>query len=849
MSIRFLTVVFLSLFSITSLMAAENDDLFQKLSKASLKEKPSVLNQIAQSYIPASPNKGLQYALQAIDLAKQTRNKYQEALALKIVGAAYYNLFKYAEALKAYQNAIDLFRIQKDFNNIAAIYLNIGLIYRDQNLYIEAGDHYMHAILLYDSIKNISGKASAYNLQGGLAWKQGNYNQALKEYQKVLNIRLQLKVPADIANAYNRIALAYKDMGDFDHAIENYTLALDFFQKLGDKKLQANNLNDIGSVYWKKNDFEKALEFYFKSVKLRYETDDKNGIAGSYINIGSVYFNLDNYQKAKEYYMVAHNLYSETLQQKHIASTLTLLGTCESKLNNNPEAVDFYSSALAIRRKLGDQKDIAISLNNLGNIHAEINQPAKAIKLFNEALSIRTSLKDTAGLIITLNDMGNLFEKISDYAKAKYYFNQTLLLSQKIADNYHISLCYRKLSEIGVKTNESFEVTNNQLKLSIQYANAIQNLELLKNSDYAYYLFYSKFRNFEQALKSYLSYTAKNDSLQNLKNNRRITSIQQNIEIEKKNNELRAYENEVKLLRQDKELQNLVLNRQQQIRNGLIIISILILIVAALFIYLYYIKRNVNQRLSEHNKTIRHTNEQLLAREAELKKLNATKDKYFSVIAHDIKNPLSALMNLSHIIVEKFDSLKADDLQKFNKMIYESADNLHKLLENLLYWARTNTDKIKYHPENIKLKTLINNVFLINKLSASQKNINLVDKSEPFEVYADLQMLTSILRNLISNGIKFTHEGGNIEINAKNSGRYIEISVSDNGIGMETENVNKLFQLDTGHTTRGTNNEVGTGLGLILVKEFVEKNQGKISVLSEPGKGTTFTFTIPNSTW
>jgi signal transduction histidine kinase len=253
--------------------------------------------------------------------------------------------------------------------------------------------------------------------------------------------------------------------------------------------------------------------------------------------------------------------------------------------------------------------------------------------------------------------------------------------------------------------------------------------------------------------------------------------------------------------------------------------------------------------LNEQNLVIRETNEQLIQRENELKKLNATKDKYFSIIAHDIKNPLSALMNLSHIIVEKFDSLKTDDLQKFNKMIYESADNLHKLLENLLYWARTNTEKIKYHPENIQIKTVINNVFLINKLSAKQKNIELVDTSENFEVFADLQMLTSTLRNLISNAIKFTHDNGQIEVKSNNIGRMIEISISDNGVGMSAENLKKLFQLDAHYTARGTNNEAGTGLGLVLVKEFVEKNNGKISVWSEPGKGSTFTFTIPNSTW
>jgi signal transduction histidine kinase len=268
-----------------------------------------------------------------------------------------------------------------------------------------------------------------------------------------------------------------------------------------------------------------------------------------------------------------------------------------------------------------------------------------------------------------------------------------------------------------------------------------------------------------------------------------------------------------------------------------------------MFSRLYFLKRKTNNALKDQYALLKETNAQLVARENELKKLNNTKDKYFSIIAHDIKNPLSALMNLSHIIIEKFDTLTDDKIQEFNKMIHESANNLHTLLENLLYWARANTNKIKYNPENIKLKTVINNIFLINKLSAIQKNIQLVDNTDNYEVYADLQMLTSIMRNLVSNAIKFTREGGKIEITGSNQGRTIDISIADNGVGMSEEDIDKLFRLDTHFSGRGTNNEAGTGLGLILVKEFVEKNQGKISVWSEPGKGSIFTFSIPNATW
>jgi signal transduction histidine kinase len=847
MKLLILNILLLNIISL-SLFSAENKELFEKLENAQEKEKSAIYNQIAQSYIPGSPEKGLQYALKAIELAKKTGNTQQEALGQKIMGAAYYNLFKFEESINSYNNAIRLFGKTNDFAQIAAVYLNIGLIFKDQNQYPQALELYNKALNLCDSIKNLPGKANAFNFLGGLAWKQGNYEKALLQYQNALGIRLKLNAPVDIATAYNRIALAYKDMGKYDEALKNYTLAQSFFQKSNDNNLIALNYNDIGNVYWKKNDNEQALENYFKSIKLRYNLNDKAGIAGSYINIGNVYFNLENSNKAKEYYMLALNIYSELMQQRQIANTLTLLGTSESILNNNQEALDFYTRALAIREKLGDKKEIALSLNNLGNTLVQLKEFQKAISSFNKALSLRTELKDSSGMIITLNDIGNLYEN-NNVGQSINFFRQALLLAQKTSNNYYISLCSRKLAETGLKINESYNVINNYLMQSRIAGNKCKNAELLKNIEYSYFQVYKHFKNFELALQSYINYNQISDSLETLKNSKRLSSIQQNIEIEKKNNEIRAYENEVKILRQDKEIQSLVMSKQKHVRNGLILIFLLSLIATGLFVYLYLIKKKSNYLLNQQNVIIKNTNEQLLLRENELKKLNATKDKYFSIIAHDIKNPLSALMSLSHIIVEKFDDLKSDDLQRFNKMIFESADNLHKLLENLLNWARTNTEKIKCHPENIQLKTIINNVFLTAKLSAQQKNIELIDNSENFEVFADINMLTSILRNLVSNAVKFTKEGGNILIYTKNQGRMIEISVADNGIGMDENNLKKLFQLDENYTTRGTNNETGSGLGLILVKEFVEKNKGKISVTSDPEKGSTFTFSIPNSTW
>ena len=374
----------------------------------------------------------------------------------------------------------------------------------------------------------------------------------------------------------------------------------------------------------------------------------------------------------------------------------------------------------------------------------------------------------------------------------------------------------------------------------------LNNPELHKRAHFAMYEYYNKVKDYEKALNNYLSYNEIDDNQQKSQTTQKILSINQNLELEKKNNKIKNIEDEVKLLQQNKDIQDLRIRQQKYLLVFLLIAMFLAVVAVALYYSRYKIKKKHNKMLEQQYSIIEEANERLKKNETELVKLNATKDRYFMVIAHDIKNPLSSLLNLSQLIIEKFETLKSEEIQDFNKMIHESATNLYNLLENLLSWARSNTNRIRFYPLPMKLLPVVHNIVLLNKLSASNKKIELKNEvPEDIEVYADLQMLTLIMRNLVSNALKFTPEGGSVTITAIDKYSTIEISVIDTGLGISTNDAEKLFKVETHFTTPGTGNESGTGLGLILVKEFVEKNKGKLSFSSEPGKGSTFTFTLP----
>lgn len=229
-----------------------------------------------------------------------------------------------------------------------------------------------------------------------------------------------------------------------------------------------------------------------------------------------------------------------------------------------------------------------------------------------------------------------------------------------------------------------------------------------------------------------------------------------------------------------------------------------------------------------------------------LKESNLAKDKFLSIIGHDLKNPISVINGLADELVQNIDELDIVEIKDFSSRILRNSDKACQLFQDILEWARVQSDRIEYKPTMLNLREVVNKSVRLLSLNAKKKDIDIVVLiQDAVEVYADLNMLNTVMRNLISNAIKFTYESGGILITAHIEADYCKISIKDNGVGIEKENIKQLFTNDSSFTTRGTNNEEGTGLGLVLCKEFVERNGGNIFIDSEYGNGSCFSFTIP----
>ena len=234
--------------------------------------------------------------------------------------------------------------------------------------------------------------------------------------------------------------------------------------------------------------------------------------------------------------------------------------------------------------------------------------------------------------------------------------------------------------------------------------------------------------------------------------------------------------------------------------------------------------------------------------EKELVELNASKDKFFSIVAHDLKSPFNAIAGFSELLDEKVREKDYERIGEFAGIIHQSSFRAMDLLTNLMEWSQSQTGRMEFKPEYLKMEVLLNNTLLLFTDIALQKSIIISMNMDPnAQIYGDKDKMATILRNLISNAIKFTFPGGEIKLSCKVKQGEVIVSISDTGTGIPADAIDKLFRIDSDYSTPGTKNEKGTGLGLILCKEFVEKHGGKIWVESQEGKGSEFHFTIPNN--
>jgi signal transduction histidine kinase len=368
---------------------------------------------------------------------------------------------------------------------------------------------------------------------------------------------------------------------------------------------------------------------------------------------------------------------------------------------------------------------------------------------------------------------------------------------------------------------------NSSLEISLE----INSLSLMEHNYQGLFSIYDTLGHSQKSLEYLKLYLAVHDTLFDSQSDKRIKDLQIKYETEKKEQENILLTNQI-------EIDKLQSERRRNLMYFFIAISIFLLTLAVVIFNRFTVKHKLSNLLTEKNT-------KLLESETNLKEAIDTKDKFFSIIAHDLKSPLSSLTLVSEMLNENLEDFTPEKMNYYINSISQTSSGLFDLVENLLSWARSQSGKITINIQKINIYEITSKLVGLLNVNADKKNIlieNLIEK-DTF-VSADINLLTLILRNLLVNAIKFTNEGGKVTLSLIENKENVVISVKDTGIGMNKEDQEKLFRIDIDTKNIGNSAEKGTGLGLILCKEFIEKQNGKIWLESELGKGTTFSISL-----
>jgi len=598
-----------------------------------------------------------------------------------------------------------------------------------------------------------------------------------------------------------------------------------------DDKLKVTVLNGLCWAYGLMGQFREALDAGNRAESLALYINDARQAAVTLSSLANIYLNLSEYHKALDYSQRAETASRSIGYTKGTASALVSTARIQRHLEEYDKALLNYREAMTLSRELGNTADVGWILNNIGTVYWNKKQYQKALDVYNQGLETMKEIGSRMGQAFILNNLACVYSDLGKYRNALQNDLKALAMYEALGSKTNLAYTFRNIGRDYGNLGD-YRRGLEFLNLSLDMAEKMGINDLKKTVYEEYCRLYENKGDFQQALAFHKKFKEMGDQLLGDHRNRRIADLQVIYDVDKKQKEnlLLKKNNHIQTL--ELEHKDLALARQTMLGYFLILVVFLVLIIAVVTYNRFLIRKRAQQVLLES--------------ETKLKRMNDAKDKLFTIIAHDLGNPLNSLLLSSGHLKRNYARLAQQEQEEFIDNIYSHTQGLVDLLANLLQWALVQTRRIRHHPETVDIRLLTEETIRTIEDSARKKQIRLVpDILENSLAWADRDMMSAVIRNLVSNAVKYTNPGGEIQITSERGEDEIRVTVADNGVGIAEEQLRQLFGDELHESTRGTCNEKGTGLGLTLCKEFVETNGGKISVNSRAKQGSRFTITLP----
>lgn len=604
------------------------------------------------------------------------------------------------------------------------------------------------------------------------------------------------------------------------------------------------------------NDPHKAIELSTTGIEYATLLQDSSALVDLHLIIGKAALLLGEYQEALDQQYKALHLAQLVQNEQQRARAYCALGRTFADQGAIESAQDMIAQALEIAQQAALPLVEAEALNQKGNLYYEVQDFAMALQHFEESLHIREQHGDASLVARSLNNIGVMHKKLGHLQAAVKYTTQAYEVFKRLDERSSSSLVLMNLGElyeISGRNDLANQYYQQGLELALEFglkkyaADGCEYLAALNR----------KLGNFEQAIYYQDLLIAYKDSLYKDEIAARITEADRMLKVNQHEAEHQkaVANNNITLLQKENEIKDAKLRTRKFLQAGILIILVLL----CAFIWTLYRKnryeklvsqrsRDHEKRTAERNEELHGINQKLKISQEELRNINATKDKLFSIISHDLKAPLNSLMGFIDVIKYDFKTFNEEEVKHFASQIEHSVSSIQMLLNNLLHWSANQTGNLRFSPTLVQLDQLIKENTGLASEQAWDKGIEFEIEVMSIQIMADYNMISLVIRNLINNAIKFTPFGGKIYILAYEEDREVCLEIRDTGIGMNKETVARLFNQSTHFSSSGTNSEKGFGIGLLLVQEFVAIHNGRIEVSSEVGEGTSFIVHIPQST-
>lgn len=677
---------------------------------------------------------------------------------------------------------------------------------------------------LESALVNVNGKDSVVILNNlGLNYSYSNLSKAKYYSEEALKVARRMEFGQGEVAALINVGYSHFDHNRIDSSIWYFEKAASKAKEIEYAAGIGNANNALGNTYKEVGENDKAVRYYKEALIIQKKIRNNRGISSALNNIGRALNSLAAYNEATEHLLQALeiNLQNGWLRK----AALNLLGLAQIKVDQQEESLALkYLIQVEEMGELKSDKYIQTDVyNQFGFVHSQLGNFDQSEKAFQQALKLYESYTKSPATV--LHNYADMKRKKGELAEAEKIALKAL--KRKVTDKYVLSQSYtlNLLADIYLEmgeTQKALEVSQKALKIVIdKKAKSRERKTYLDMAE-----IYQKIGDYKQALNFRMKYEHLQDSLFTVQKASQQRAMLTLFETEKKQQQIEMQQAKIAVQNSRAE--------QQKNRQYLLIGGILVAMLFAITILMSYFNiKKIKSQIESQNK--------------QLTQLNATKDKFFGIIAHDLRSPLIGLQGVGDQVDYFLKKGKTEKLGQVSKSISDTTKRLNELLDNLLSWALLQNGIIPYHPQKLDMKESVNSIIDLLTPLSELKGIKLINEIEADSfVYADEKAVSTILRNLISNSLKYTEKNGSITISLKDQEGYASILINDTGTGISAEQIPQLFELKN-ESKEGTMGEKGTGLGLVLCKELVELNHGNIKVESEVGIGSTFTLDLPKA--